>query len=44
MITTVINFEHLGPLQAFFYTKTDKNITLFWEVGIDKIPKIARVA
>ncbi|CAD8167125.1 unnamed protein product [Paramecium pentaurelia] len=43
MITTLINFEHLGPLQAFFYTKTDKNITLFWEVGIDKIPKIARV-
>ncbi|CAD8176793.1 unnamed protein product [Paramecium octaurelia] len=44
MVTSVINFEHLGPLQAFFYTKTDKNITLFWEVGIDKIPKIARVA
>ncbi|CAD8065005.1 unnamed protein product [Paramecium primaurelia] len=42
MITKVIHFEHLGPLQAFFYTKTDKNINLFWEVAIDKIPKIGR--
>ncbi|CAK74855.1 unnamed protein product (macronuclear) [Paramecium tetraurelia] len=42
MITKVIHLEHLGPLQAFFYTKTDRNITLFWEVGIDKIPKISR--
>ncbi|CAD8075657.1 unnamed protein product [Paramecium sonneborni] len=42
MITKIIHLDHLGPLQAFFYTKTDKNISLFWEVGIDKIPKLAQ--
>ncbi|CAD8087866.1 unnamed protein product [Paramecium sonneborni] len=41
MITKIINIDPLGPLQSFFYTKTDKNITLFWEVGIDKIPKVS---
>lgn len=40
MFTKAIVIEPLGPLQSYFCTSTDRGYTLFWEVGVDKIPKI----
>ncbi|CAD8133777.1 unnamed protein product [Paramecium octaurelia] len=40
MTTTVIDMEPLSNFQAYFQTKTEEGFTLFWEVAIDKVPKL----
>ncbi|CAK70913.1 unnamed protein product (macronuclear) [Paramecium tetraurelia] len=40
MISTVIDIEPLSNFQAYFQTKTEEGFTLFWEVAIDKVPKL----
>ncbi|CAD8133948.1 unnamed protein product [Paramecium pentaurelia] len=40
MITNVIDIEHLSIFQAYFQTQTEEGFTFFWEVAIDKVPKL----